>query len=151
MADTRIDPETGKTMTRGVRTMLIQYGSLAREVEVPGWYPDGDGNAIHSGADLKDADEAYAQLRGDYAAHVRDVRKSLKLTQEEAGEIIGGGRRAFNRYERGIVPPSDAAVGLIEILSKNPKAMDILKSIRRRPANGVIGKSAGRRKERLIA
>ncbi|MCY7340232.1 MAG: type II toxin-antitoxin system MqsA family antitoxin [Sphingomonas bacterium] len=151
MAETRIDPETGKTLTRDVRTMVIQYGSLAREVEVPGWYPNDDGDAIHSGADLKAADEAYAELRGEYAAHVRDVRKTLKLTQEQAGEIIGGGRRAFGKYESGIAPPSDAAVGLIEILSKNPKTLEILKSIRRHPGSGIVGKKAGRRKERLSA
>ena len=131
--------------------MLIQYGSLAREVEVPGWYPEGDGDAIHSGADLKEADQTFAELRTAYAAHVRAVRKSLKLTQEEAGEIIGGGRRAFHRYERGLAPPSDAAVGLIEILAKDPKAMEILKSLRRNSGNGMMRKTAGRRGERLSA
>jgi HTH-type transcriptional regulator/antitoxin MqsA len=120
MAETRIHPITGKLLKRDVRPMVVQYGSLARKVEAPGWYPDDDGDAIHTGADLKAADEAYAELRAAYAAHVKEVRTSLDLTQEEAGEIIGGGKRAFQKYESGTAPPSDAAVGLIEILWNEP-------------------------------
>lgn len=151
MTETRIHPETGKTLKRDVRVMVVQYGSLSHEVEVPGWYPDGDGDAIHSGADLKAADEAYAELRVAYSAHVREVRKSLKLTQEEAGAIIGGGRRAFQKYESGKAPPSDAAVGLIEVLAREPKALNILKTVRL-GKGGPIKKGRSRRSsERLSA
>lgn len=152
MTETRNHPETGKILKREVRTMVVQYGSMAREVDAPGWYaePD-DGNSIHSGADLEAADEAYAELRQAYAAHVRDVRKSLKLTQEEAGEIIGGGRRAFQKYESGKAPPSDAAVGLIEVLAREPKALNILKTVRL-AGTGTVKKGRGRRtSERLRA
>src|SRR5215218_4534461 len=132
MVDSRIHPETGKLLKRGVRPMVVHYGSLVREVDVPGWYPEEeDGDAVHSGADLRAADEAFAELRAAYAAHVREVRKSLGLTQEEAGEIIGGGRRAFQKYESGKAPPSDAAVGLIEILAIDPNKVELLRSIRR--------------------
>jgi HTH-type transcriptional regulator/antitoxin MqsA len=145
MTETRIHPETGKTLKRGVRPMLVQYGSMSREVDVPGWYPDGDGDAIHSGADLKTADEAFAELRKAYAAHVRKVRLSLNLTQEEAGEIIGGGKRAFQKYESGTAPPSDAAVGLIEILAKSPKQLEVLRALRRSAGTGRVAKKAGHR------
>ena len=152
MTETRIHPETGKTLTRDVRTMVIQYGSLSREVEVPGWYPDDGGDAVHSGADLKAADEAYAELRDEYSAHVRKVRKSLALTQEEAGEIIGGGRRAFQKYESGKAPPSDAAVGLIEVLARKPEMLKILRSMRRTTKIGVIKKGRSRPvRERMSA
>lgn len=154
MAETRIHPETGKTLKRGVRPMLVQYGSMIREVEVPGWYPDGGGDddAIHNGADLRQADEAFAELRKAYAAHVKKVRLSLNLTQEEAGEIIGGGKRAFQKYESGKAPPSDAAVGLIEILAKSPKQLEVLRSLRQTPAEGGVRRKAGhKRAERLSA
>ena len=58
------------------------------------------------------------------------MRKRLKLTQEEAGRLIGGGRRAFQKYESGAIPPSDAAVGLIEILHRRPEEIEVLKAIR---------------------
>lgn len=153
MAESRIHPETGKLLKRDVRPMVVQYGSMVREVALPGWYADpNDDNSIHSGADLKAADEAFAELRERYAAHVREVRKSLGLSQEEAGEIIGGGRRAFQKYESGQAPPSDAAVGLIEVLAHHPESLEIVRRIRRNSGSGRIAKRAGRqRRERAVA
>ena len=87
-------------------------------------------NIPWDGADLAESDHAFQELRAEYAAHVRKVRKRLKLTQEEAGRLIGGGRRAFQKYENGLMPPSDAAVGLIEILHRHPEEIEFLKSIR---------------------
>ncbi len=115
VAQTRIHPDTGKLLRRYVRAQTVCVGSLSREVEVPGWYPEDDSDSIHSGAELQALDQAYLELRAAYAARVKAVRKKLGLTQEEAGRIIGGGRRAFQKYERGTMQPSEAAVGLIEI------------------------------------
>jgi HTH-type transcriptional regulator/antitoxin MqsA len=103
---------------------------MARIVEVPGWYPDDDSDSIHTGADLKVADELFQKLRTEYAGHVKSVRMRLKLTQEEAGRIIGGGRRAFQKYESGKTPPSDAAVGLLEVLSRHPEEIHVLRKLR---------------------
>lgn len=130
MSEARIHPETGKRLTRGVRPQTVVFGSLSRTVDVPGWYPDDDSDSIHSGADLAAANAAFVELRTAYAAHVRAVRKKLKLTQEEAGWIIGGGRRAFQKYESGAKPPSDAAIGLLEILDRRPENLEILRAIR---------------------
>ncbi len=130
MTETRVHPETGKTLRREVRTQTVSFGSMTRAVDVPGWYPDDDSDSIHSGADLAESDRAFRELRSDYAAHVRTIRRKLKLTQEEAGRIIGGGRRAFQKYESGATPPSDAAVGLIELLHRHPEDLEFLKSLR---------------------
>ena len=130
MVETRIHPETGKILRRDVRTQMVSFGSMTRAVEAPGWYPDDDSDSIHTGADLAKTDRAFRELKADYAAHVRDVRRKLNLTQEEAGRIIGGGRRAFQKYESGATPPSDAAVGLIELLHRHPEHLEVLKSIR---------------------
>jgi HTH-type transcriptional regulator/antitoxin MqsA len=56
-------------------------------------YPDDGGDGVHTGTDLAEADRAFRELRDAYAAHVRQARKRLKLSQEEAGRIIGGGQR----------------------------------------------------------
>lgn len=130
MSEDRIHPETGETLHRGVRWQILRYGSLAREVEVPGWYPEDGDEGVHMGTDLAEADRAYRELRDRYAAHVRQARKRLKLSQEEAGRIIGGGKRAFQKYESGATPPSDAAVGLIELLIRHPEEVEMLKAIR---------------------
>ncbi len=130
MTETRIHPETGRTLRRDVRTQIVAFGSMRRTVDVPGWYPDDDGDSIHTGAELAESDRVFQELKAAYAAHVRRVRKRLKLTQEEAGRIIGGGRRAFQKYESGTTPPSDAAVGLIALLERHPEEIEFLRSIR---------------------
>lgn len=130
MTETRIHPETGNTLRRDVRPQVVTFGSMRRSVDVPGWYPDDDGDSIHTGAELAESDRVFQDLKAAYAAHVRRVRKRLKLTQEEAGRIIGGGRRAFQKYESGATPPSDAAVGLIELLERHPEEIEFLRSIR---------------------
>jgi HTH-type transcriptional regulator/antitoxin MqsA len=130
MTETRVHPTTGKTLRRDVRPQVVSFGSMSRAVETPGWYPDDDSDSIHSGADLEESDRAFQDLKAAYAAHVRKVRKKLNLTQEEAGRIIGGGRRAFQKYESGATPPSDAAVGLIELLSRHPEDLEFLRSLR---------------------
>lgn len=131
MGQTRFHPKTGDVLRRDARMQTLSVGSLSREVEVPGWYPDDDGDSIHSGAELQAIDQAYLELRAAYAARVKAVRKKLGLTQEEAGRIIGGGRRAFQKYERGTMQPSEAAVGLIEILDRHPEEVTTLRNIRR--------------------
>lgn len=130
MNDTRIHPETGQTLRRGVRKQTVRYGSLTRIMDVPGWYPEEDGDGIHSGTDLAESDSAYRELRGQYAKRVREARKRLNLSQEEAGRIIGGGKRAFQKYESGATPPSDAAVGLIELLIRHPEEVETLRAMR---------------------
>ena len=113
-----------------MRPQTVSFGSMTQTVEVPGWYPDDASDSIHSGADLAASDQVFSELKAAYATHVRKVRKQLNLTQEEAGRLIGGGRRAFQKYESGAMPPSDAAVGLIEILRRHPEEIETLRSIR---------------------
>ena len=131
MTDTRIHPTTGKELSRRVRPQIVAFGSMSRVVDVPGWYPDDDGDSIHSGADLREKDEVFRELRDAYGKHVRRVRKSLHLSQVEAGELLGGGPRAFQKYESGVMAPSEAAVGLIEILAQDPTKIEVLKGLRR--------------------
>lgn len=131
MAETRIHPVTGKKLTRSARVQTVSFGVLSKDVEVPGWYPDDDSDSVHSGADLEGKELSLSELRKAYGAHVREIRKKLKLTQVEAGAIVGGGQRAFQKYERGVMAPSDAAIGLLEVLRVKPDALEILKEIRR--------------------
>jgi HTH-type transcriptional regulator/antitoxin MqsA len=131
MSETRIHPETGKVLTRGTREQSVRFGSLSQKLHVAGWYPDDDSDAIHSGTDLVEADEIYKKLRAAYAVRIKDLRKKLSLTQEQAGRLIGGGPRAFQKYERGVVSPSDAAIGLLEVLARHPDAIKTLEEIRK--------------------
>lgn len=131
MTDIRIHPVTGQALSRQVRMQTVTFGSLSKEVEVPGWYPEDDGDSIHSGRDLEKKEEVFQELRQAYGQRVRKIRKDLKLTQVEAGSIVGGGPRAFQKYESGVMAPSEAAIGLLEILSVDPSKLSILKGLRK--------------------
>ena len=54
---------------------------------------------------------------------IRSIRKKLGLSQVEAGEFIGGGPRAFTKYEAGTVSPSASAIRLLRILDADPSAL----------------------------
>jgi len=131
MTDIRIHPVTGQALSRQVRMQTVTFGSLSKEVEVPGWYPEDDSDSIHSGRDLEKKEEVFQELRQAYGQRVRKIRKDLKLTQVEAGSIVGGGPRAFQKYESGVMAPSEAAIGLLEILSVDPSKLSILKGLRK--------------------
>jgi HTH-type transcriptional regulator/antitoxin MqsA len=79
MTETRIHPETGKVLSRDTREQIVRFGTLSQKVLVPGWYPDDDGDAIHSGRDLAESDEVYKKLRAAYAVRIKELRKTLRL------------------------------------------------------------------------
>jgi HTH-type transcriptional regulator/antitoxin MqsA len=127
---TRIHPETGETLRRDTRPMTVRVGPFSEEVLVGGWYPKGAGDAIHTGADLAKFEAAWDRLRVRYAAYLRESRKRWRLTQEQAGKLIGGGKRAFQKYETGKALPTEAAVGLIELLNADAENLERLRRIR---------------------
>ena len=51
------------------------------------------------------------------------IRKKLKLTQQQAAVLTGGGKNAFSRYENGQAKPMAAVVNLFRLLERNPKLM----------------------------
>ena len=70
---------------------------------------------------------------------VRTIRKGLGLTQVEAGELLGGGPRAFTKYEAGTVKPAAAVINLLRLLEADPAALATLGGRKPRPmaATGV--------------
>lgn len=69
---------------------------------------------------------------------IRAIRESLGLTQEEAGRVLGGGPRAFGKYESGSVKPSSAFVGLLRVLAANPGMIATLQGSTSRAAPTAI-------------
>ena len=57
---------------------------------------------------------------------IRAIRQRLGLSQAEAGELIGGGPRAFTKYEAGTVSPTASAANLLRLLDTNPVAIATL-------------------------
>ena len=60
-------------------------------------------------------------------AFITAVRKKLRLDQQEAAEIFGGGVNAFSRYENGKTKPPLALIKLFKVLDRHP---DLLAEVR---------------------
>ena len=57
---------------------------------------------------------------------IRAIREGLGLSQVDAGELIGGGPRAFTKYEAGTIRPRSSVVRLLRVLEANPDALPSL-------------------------
>jgi HTH-type transcriptional regulator/antitoxin MqsA len=58
--------------------------------------------------------------RGGVSADIRRIRKSLKLTQTELSKVVGIGKVAFSRYERGETRPPSPLVKLLKLVERHP-------------------------------
>jgi HTH-type transcriptional regulator/antitoxin MqsA len=74
------------------------------------------------------------------AAEILRIRKKLKLTQQEAARITGGGPNAFSRYESGKAKPMPAVINLFKLLDNHPSLLDEIKSW----GSLVLGKTVGK-------
>lgn len=69
---------------------------------------------------LAAADELWGQARREAGAQLRRVRLKLRLSQQEAAAIAGGGPNAFSRYETGKAQPVAAVFNLFHLLDRHP-------------------------------
>ena len=127
---TRVHPETGERLRRGVRPFTVTYKGQSKVVRQPGWYPKGEGDALFTGRDLDAAETALAALkaldRKAVAERIRAIRRRLKLSQRRAGLVLGGGPRAFQKYESGEVAPSEPMRILLWLLERDPRLLEVL-------------------------
>jgi HTH-type transcriptional regulator/antitoxin MqsA len=127
-----ICPETGAPMYRGVRPMTLTYKGESLTFDMPGWYCDQSEESIHTGEDMKISDRKLNLLKARSEKllepeEIRRIRKKLHLSQEEAGLLIGGGPRAFQKYESGDLLPSRAVSSALMLLDHDPVALSVLK------------------------
>ncbi len=137
---------TGAPMYRGARPMTLRYGNETVTFDMPGWYCDASDESIHSGADMKVSDRALNRLKAradglPEPADIRRVRKKLGLTQEQAGMLIGGGPRAFQKYETGDLLPSRAISSALALLDHDPSSLAVLEA-RQGKAKIAVGSEA---------
>ena len=58
---------------------------------------------------------------------IRAIRTDLGLSQVEAGKLLGGGPRAFTKYEAGTVKPAASVFALLKVLEANPDMIHVLR------------------------
>ena len=135
MPDNPVCPKTGGPMRRDVRSMTLTYKGESITFDQPGWYCDESDEGILVGKDLSDRmlNRLKARVEGLLEPEeIRRIRKKLHLTQEVAGLVIGGGPRAFQKYESGDLLPSRAISSALILLDHNPEALTVLKTRQRK-------------------
>jgi HTH-type transcriptional regulator/antitoxin MqsA len=128
-----ICPETGVPMHRNVRPMTLTYKGERITFDMPGWYCDQSKESIHTGEDMKVSDRMLNRLKAHSEGllvpeEIRRIRKRLCLSQEAAGRVIGGGPRAFQKYESGDLLPSRAISSALRLLDHDPKLLAVIKT-----------------------
>jgi HTH-type transcriptional regulator/antitoxin MqsA len=126
-------PETGAPMHRGVRPMTLSYKGESVTFDMPGWYCDRSDQSIHNGEDMKLSDRMLNRLKARTEGllepeEIKRIRRKLGLTQTAAGELIGGGPRAFQKYESGDLLPSRAISSALTLLDRDPSGLAVLKA-----------------------
>lgn len=126
-----LHPETGEKLTRTTFPRTISYKGLTETIDMPGWYTQNGDDAIFTKEDLQIYDKTMKTLKSQYnnlvsPCEIQAIRKKLKLTQVQAGSLLGGGPRAFQKYESGEILPSRAASNLLRLLDQQPSLLKLL-------------------------
>jgi HTH-type transcriptional regulator/antitoxin MqsA len=124
-------------MQRDARRMTLDYRGESVTFDMPGWYCGASEQSIHTGEDMKVSDRMLNRLkaRGEgllEPEEIRRIRKKLGLSQAAAGEMIGGGPRAFQKYEAGDLLPSRAITSALVLLDRDPSALHVLEARQRK-------------------
>jgi HTH-type transcriptional regulator / antitoxin MqsA len=129
--DNPVCPETGELMQRDTRPMTLVYKGFSLTFDMPGWYCAKSDESIHTGSDMKLSDRELNRLKARaekllFPEEIKSIRVKLHLTQEEAGMLIGGGPRAFQKYESGDLLPSQAITNALKLLNHYPNGLSVL-------------------------
>lgn len=121
-------PACGGPAVRQVRTDTVEYKGQKASVRVSGHWCDKCGEAVLGAAALEKRERAFLELRarveGVLGPHrVAAIRERLKLSQRRAGELLGGGPRAFQKYESGTQQVSVPMTNLLTLLEKDPRRL----------------------------
>lgn len=67
----------------------------------------------------------HREVEGLLKSHeIKAIRESLGFKQDAFGELLGGGKKAFARYENCTVTQSKPMDNLLRILRDNPESLD---------------------------
>lgn len=124
-------PECGGTMTFKTKTDELEYKGYTTKIQTKGWWCRSCDEGILDAEALKASERAFLELKAEVDGllspdEVGAIRKRLRLSQRRAGELLGGGPRAFQKYESGQVMVSAAMSNLLRLLDADPKRLEEL-------------------------
>lgn len=138
-------PECGGEMRYEKHADEVSYLGHKRVLDTLGWWCSKCGEAILEGPALRAREKTFLELKAEVDGvlgpdEVAVTRERLGLSQRKAGEILGGGPRAFQKYEAGKQAVSVPMSRLLTLLANNPKRLRELPGApkaAKRPRNGA--------------
>jgi HTH-type transcriptional regulator/antitoxin MqsA len=121
-------PECGGPAVFETRTDSVEYKGRKAPVRISGHWCRSCGEAVLEGDALAKREQAFLDLRAKVEGvlsprQVAHIRERLKLSQRRAGELLGGGPRAFQKYESGGQQVSVPMANLLRLLEKDPRRL----------------------------
>jgi HTH-type transcriptional regulator/antitoxin MqsA len=121
-------PECGGEMRYEKRADEVSYLGHTRKLKTLGWWCSKCDEAILDGAALRAREKEFLDLKAEVDGvlgpdEVAAARERLGLSQRKAGEILGGGPRAFQKYEAGKQAVSVPMSRLLTLLTNDPKRL----------------------------
>ena len=118
-----------KKMVHTVRDVPYAYKRHNTVIsKIKGWHCFNCGEVEFDAGEGVRFAEAIKQLAKDVdakeVAELARIRKKLKLTQQQAALLTGGGPNAFSRYERGKAKPLQSVINLFKLLDNHPDLLD---------------------------
>lgn len=127
-------PECGGKMYRDARPEKFTYKEHEILVKQPGWYCGKCGEALLTAKDVRATESAFLELKAKVEGlltpiQVKAIRKKLHLSQAKASEILGGGPRAFYKYENGLTLLSKPMNNQLILLANDPSRIEELRNL----------------------
>jgi HTH-type transcriptional regulator/antitoxin MqsA len=128
-------PECGShKMQRDTRKSNFEYKKKRFVYDQPGNWCDDCGEVFLEPSDKAITDlllyDFSAKVDGRLTtADIKRIRKKMGLTQQKAGDLIGGGATAFSRYETGKAYPTKGTENFLRILDLHPELLEELEKI----------------------
>lgn len=121
-------PECGGVMKYEKHDDVLEYKGQKRVIKSLGWWCGQCGEGILTGDALVAHEQAFQELKAEVdqvlgPKEVAEVRRTLGLSQRRAGELLGGGPRAFQKYEAGKQAVSVPMSHLLRLLANDPSRL----------------------------
>lgn len=118
-------PECGGVMKYEKHDDVLEYKEQTRTIKTLGWWCTKCGEGILTGELLLVHEQAFQEFKAEVddvlgPKQVAEVRRTLGLSQRRAGELLGGGPRAFQKYEAGKQAVSVPMSHLLRLLVNDP-------------------------------
>lgn len=109
-------------LREGEKNQELEYRGQTYRYTIKGAFCDHclDGFPVSAPKEEADWQAFRDRVDADEVAELARIRKKLKLTQQQAARLAGGGKNAFSRYERGQTRPVAAVINLFRLLDRHP-------------------------------